>query len=312
MSTLYIDRKHTRLDIKGTQLTILVTGEKSRRVPLALIKHIVISSNVELDTRLLSALSGHGIDLLIINPRQLTHRSFVLGGKQNNAAVRIAQYRSTNDLAWKLNFCQTLLQAKLANHQRFLDHALQERHDLRKKLRQAHEEISRAHANMSHATSLETLRGLEGSAARAFFSAFAALMPSSLEFTGRKRRPPPDPVNAVLSLSYTLLHYRAVKTAWSAGLDPMIGFLHEPSYSRESLAIDLFEPWRPHIEQWVWELFRKQTLRSEDFTTQEGSCLLNKAGRQRFYLAYEQRNISLERALRQQVHQLKQNLLASL
>ena len=95
---------------------------------------------------------------------------------------------------------------------------------------------------------MERLRGIEGAAAAAYFQGFTRLFPPSLEFTGRNRRPPRDPVNAVLSLSYTPLHFEAVQAVCAAGLDPLIGFYHELVFGRESLASDLIEPLWPKVD----------------------------------------------------------------
>jgi CRISPR-associated protein Cas1 len=119
-----------------------------------------------------------------------------------------------------------------------------------------------------------------------------------LDFKGRNRRPPRDPVNAVLSLGYTLLHADAVQSCYAAGLDPLLGFLHEPEYGRESLAADLVEPLRSHVDRLVWRLFRDRALRPEHFSRGEDACLLDKAGRALFYPAYEQAAGPVRRALR--------------
>ena len=130
------------------------------------------------------------------------------------------------------------------------------------------------------------------------------LFAKSLGFEGRKRRPPPDPVNVCLSLAYTLIHYRAAQQAYAMGLDPMIGFLHEAQYSRDSLAADLIEPWRPHVDEWVYQLFQQRQLRTEDFAVEPSRCTLKKAGRQTFYAAFERWQKPLSRAIRLQLRRL--------
>ena len=138
--------------------------------------------------------------------------------------------------------------------------------------------------------SLERLRGLEGGAASAYFSAYTSLFPGSLGFSKRKRRPPTDPVNALLSLTYTLLHWEAVREIELTGLDPIIGFYHDFEYGRESLACDLIEPLRPHADRWIWELFRNRVFTARDFTQgkERPGCYLKKGGRKRFYPLYEE------------------------
>ena len=133
----------------------------------------------------------------------------------------------------------------------------------------------------------EQLRGIEGAAAAGFFLGYTRLFAPALDFTGRNRRPPRDPVNAALSLGYTLLHTEAVHAVHLAGLDPMIGFYHELDFGRPSLASDLIEPLRGQVEHWVWDCFRERLLRLEDFTREGEACLLGKSARQRYFAAYE-------------------------
>ena len=145
---------------------------------------------------------------------------------------------------------------------------------------------------------LENLRGIEGAAQAIYFHALTALFPQSLNFRTRSRRPPRDPVNACLSLGYTLAHFEAVRTLHAAGLDPFLGFFHELSFGRESLACDLIEPVRPSVDAWVWQMFRSRELRSEHFTSDKGACLLEKTGRLRFYERFEPFLESLARRFR--------------
>ena len=142
------------------------------------------------------------------------------------------------------------------------------------------------------------LNGIEGAAAAAYFAAFTQVFPPSLDFTDRNRRPPRDPVNAALSLGYTLLHFEAVQACYLNGLDPYVGFYHEPAHRRESLAADLIEPLRVHIDRWVWRLFADRELRAEDFVLDNGACLLKKEGRALFYARYETVAPPLRRLLR--------------
>lgn len=127
------------------------------------------------------------------------------------------------------------------------------------------------------------LNGVEGAAARAYFKAYTQLFCSSWQFDNRNRRPPQDPVNAVLSLAYTLLHHEAINALKIYGLDPSLGVYHQVYYGRESLACDVIEPLRPYLDKWIWRLFAQQTLRAEHFIHQEQACLLNDTGKPIFY-----------------------------
>jgi len=128
--------------------------------------------------------------------------------------------------------------------------ALDERPDQRHQLTSGMKRIGQARERVGRDRNLglDTLRGIDGAAAVAYFQAFTRLFPASLDFTGRNRRPPRDPVNAVLSFGYTLLHFDAVRACQAAGLNPIIGYYHELDIGRESLASDLIEPLRPRVD----------------------------------------------------------------
>jgi CRISPR-associated protein Cas1 len=140
--------------------------------------------------------------------------------------------------------------------------------------------------------------GIEGAGAAAYFGAYTTLFAPSLRFQDRNRRPPRDPVNACLSLAYTLAHHQACRAAAAAGLDPFVGFYHEVAHGRESLACDLVEPLRPRVDAWVWRLFRQRRVRLEHFRTHAGACLLGKAGRAVFYEEFEALSADCVRRLR--------------
>jgi CRISPR-associated protein Cas1 len=178
--------------------------------------------------------------------------------------------------------------------------ALIARPDLRKALVDATSSLDGMLATLAGEADPMRSRGLEGAAAAAYFRGYVCLFPESARFENRNRRPPKDPVNACLSLGYTLLHFDAVRACHVAGLDPLVGFYHRPAFGRESMACDLIEPLRPAIDRWTWHLFRDRTLRPESFSQDKGACLLNKAGRGRFYPAYEVVAAGLRRHLRRE------------
>lgn len=134
---------------------------------------------------------------------------------------------------------------------------------------------------------LDSIRGIEGSAAAAYFSAYTRLFPGSFNFTHRNRRPPRDPVNALLSLSYTLADSLVGYLLQVHGYDLMIGFYHKLSYSRHSLSSDVIEPLRPIVDEWVLQQINRKNLRQGHFKQQNRGCFLNKSGRGRYFAAWE-------------------------
>jgi len=289
MTTLYLDRRDTRLQLEGRVLAIYVDGQRQGTVPLQLLESVVMRSAVTLQSSLLARLADAGISIVAFGGRNAAKLALVHGCSHNDGARRVGQYRRFDDPRWRLAWTRGLVCGKLRRQQRLLTEALSERPDQRLALTKGFEQLSQARRRAADpsASRVDTLRGIEGAAAAAYFRAYSALFADALHFTGRNRRPPRDPVNAALSLGYTLLHYEAVRACYGAGLDPIIGYYHELDFGRESLASDLIEPLRPLVDTWVWTLFRERRLRAEDFTNSDGACLLGKAGRQRFYGTWE-------------------------
>lgn len=300
MSTLYLDRKGLELRLDGAALALYENGHRARTVPLALLDRVVIRAETVFSSGVLGALAEAGAAVAVLSGRQGRRLATVLGRPHNDARIRLAQYRHGQNPDFRLAWARRLVHGKTRNQIRFLERAMRDRPDRRKTLFDALDSLRAAQARLANdgASSIASLLGIEGAAQAAYFRGYIALFPESLGFTGRNRRPPRDPVNACLSLGYTLAHFEAVRAAWAAGLDPLIGFLHELSFARESFACDLVEPLRPHVDAWVWEMFRSRMLRAEHFTGDKGACLLNKAGRAQFYARFERLQDQMSRSLR--------------
>jgi CRISPR-associated protein Cas1 len=312
MATLYLDRKGAALDIDAGSLTVRLGGELATRIPLVPLERVVLRGDAVLSTRVLAALWRHDIGLLLLSGRHNEATARLVGRPHDDVALRLAQYRRASDAA---AYCQTarhIVGAKLAAEARLLERALEMRPDRRKPLTDAIDTLARLEARIANAAQpldRDTLTGLEGAGAAAYFRAYATLFPDSLEFSRRRRRPPPDPVNVCLSLGYTLLHHEAVRELQIAGLDPLLGFLHVPERGRGSLASDLVEPLRPHVDEWVWRSFAERLLRGEHFSREKGgACLLGKAGRRAFYDGFEPLAAGLRRLLRRMARSLAADL----
>jgi CRISPR-associated protein Cas1 len=289
MTTLYLDRKGLELKLDGAALALYEDGSRVRTVPLGLFKRIVIRAETMLSSSVLGALADAGRSAVVLSGRQGRRLAVIQGRAHNDALLRVAQYGQTQDLAWRLVWATRFVGAKLTRQQRFLKRARAVRGDRSKPIFDALQSLRPLQARIvSDASCLESLRGLEGAAQAAYFRAYTTLFPESLGFCNRNRRPPRDPVNACLSLAYTLVHFEAARAAYAAGLDPFLGFFHEIAFGRESLACDLIEPVRPLVDAWIWEMFRARALRPEHFTLHKGACLLEKTGRARFYEQFEE------------------------
>ena len=296
MTSLYVDRRGVHLKADGEALVFYENGSRCGTVPLAPLSRVFLRGDVQLSASLLGKLGERGIGVVVLSGRK-GEPTLLLGRPHNDAARRVAQYRLSLDADFCLRFARAIVEAKL-RAQRAL---LAERRDAdlrwRYPLTVAMERLDHCLAEVDAQPAIAALRGLEGAGAAAYFQGYQELFAERLGFSGRNRRPPKDPVNAVLSLTYTLLHAEAVIALYGAGLDPFIGFYHALDFGRESLACDVVEALRPEADRFVLKLFRAESLRTEDFSLADGACLLGKEGRARYYAEWESAAEALRRAL---------------
>jgi CRISPR-associated protein Cas1 len=289
MATLYLDRKDVHVRLDGNALAVYAQGERQGMIPLNPLTHVVIVGHVLLETPVLHRLADQGASVVFLSGKRMSFRGMLHGRLHRNGALRVRQYeKSLSDFAREV--AQELVTRKIRRQRDFLEEARERRSDLRLSLTTAFQVLEGV-LDTCGKESMERSRlmGIEGGASAAYFGAYTGLFPESLNFQKRNRRPPKDPVNALLSLCYTLLHYEMVREIEVIGLDPVIGFLHGFDYGRESLACDLVEPYRSDVDRFVWELCRERTFTARDFAEddEKPGCYLKKEARKRFYPAYE-------------------------
>jgi CRISPR-associated protein Cas1 len=199
MTTLYLDRRDLSLRLEGRALVIYAGDSRQGTVPLHLLESIVMRSGVTLQSSLLARLADAGVGMVAFGGRGARSRAIIHGPAHNDAARRVGQYRRYDDMAWRLQWSRRLVRGKLRRQQRLLARAASQRPDLRHPLTQALGQLAQAlpRAASPEIDHIDRLRRVEGAAAAAYFAGFTRLFPPSLEFTGRNRRPPRGPVNAV-------------------------------------------------------------------------------------------------------------------
>ena len=303
MSTLYIDRQGSKLHIQTGVLHISTPdGEADRRLPLKYLNRIVLRTDTQLSSKVLCDLAASGVNLIALGGRGGQKIAQITGTPHNDARRRWQQVLTLSQPQACAQLAHGIIQSKVKRQRATLQHIAAQRPDIRKPLFDGQQRLDRIletlRSNTTTSHTLDQLRGLEGAAAAMYFEAYFSAFAPALGATGRNRRPPRDPVNAVLSLSYTMLYAQATAACWAAGLDPALGALHTLSHGRAALACDLMEPYRPQVDQWVWQQFRQGTLRAEHFGHDgAGACLLGKAGRGQFYPAWEQQAHHYQRSL---------------
>ncbi|MDP8101629.1 CRISPR-associated endonuclease Cas1 [Phocoenobacter atlanticus] len=307
MSSLYIDRKGVELKLSGEVLICYENEERIGTIPLVSVDRIYLKGDVKLQASLLAKLGKRGIGIIFLSGRK-NIPSLFLAQPHNDAHRRVMQYELSHNEPFCLAFSKKIIQLKLETQKNWLSQALNVREDKQSLLESKVKELNELITKINQQTNLASLRGVEGRAASVYFMALSQYLPKSLDFNGRNRRPPRDPFNAVLSLSYTLLHSEAVLASYGAGLDPYIGFYHSLDFSRESFACDLVEPIRPLVDNWLIGLFRSKELRIEYFSTTQSGCMLGKTGRINFYKAYEEQAEQWRKILTENCHDIIQVL----
>ena len=311
MTTLYIDRKDIELSVSNGVIEVREPTGRRGTVPLARLERVVLRGRAKISTSALGAITNAGAGVLVLSGRHNRHLATCVGRPHNDVVRRLGQFDAYQDATARTQWALALISAKVHAQRRLLQKALNSRPDKRRKLTRS---IAQLDALRTRAVEdgarldIPSLRGIEGAAAAAYFKGFAVLFPPSLGFEHRNRRPPRDPVNACLSLGYTLLHFEATLACHAAGLDPLLGLYHEPAYGRESLAADIVDPFRPHVDEWVWALFRDRVLTKKAFREADGGTLLGKAGRRHFYRRFNPLACALRRLLRRQLARLAREL----
>ncbi|RMH36985.1 MAG: CRISPR-associated endonuclease Cas1 [Nitrospirae bacterium] len=308
--TVYIDRKDAELRLDGRALAVYVDGEREGTVPLVPISRLVLVGRLTVETAVLHRLADEGVDVVFLSGKRQRFHGRMVGRLHRHGRVRVAQYAcSRGPLA--LVLARQWVLTKLERQRALLAELAEAGRLDRVTALHAQGVLDTVLPQVGEVESFDRLRGFEGAAAAAYFRAFATAFPPSLAFHGRARRPPPDPVNALLSLTYTLVHWEWVRECETIGLDPVIGFYHDFEYGRDSLACDLLEPDRPLIDRWVWEVFHTRQITGRDFSSDRDrpGCSLTKSARARYYELYEAWMANRRPLMRTDVSQLVQRVL---
>jgi len=221
-----------------------------------------------------------------------------MGLPSKNIELRMSQFRAASEAHHVLDLSQRFVAAKIENQRTLIrrNHPDRDKTVLARMKSYIHK--------VSRAADVPSILGIEGSAARLYFEQFPMLLKpretgeksldTSFDFETRNRRPPKDPVNALLSYGYSMLAKDLTVTCWSVGLDPFLGFLHRPRYGRPALALDLMEEFRPLVvDSTVLTAINTGVIRTTDFIRRGPAVSLTPGGRKKFLQAYERRMDSL-------------------
>ncbi len=296
LNTLYVTSERAWLHKDRQNVVVKIDGAERGRAPAHLLGQIVCFGEVGLSPALMQFCATENISITFLGHygRFLAR---VEGPQSGNVLLRRAQHRQTSDEARALPVARAIIAAKSANQRAILRRALRDHGStLPEAARTAIDATQRRLADTARhaldAPDLDHLRGLEGDAANGYFAVFAHMVRhSDFTFQGRNRRPPRDPVNAVLSLLYVLLAQDCRAAAETHGLDPQMGFLHRDRPGRMSLALDLMEEFRaPMADRLCLTLFNRRQLGKSDFRQEEtGGVFLTDDARATVLKAWQER-----------------------
>ncbi len=276
LNTLFVTTEGSHLAKDGECVLVRRDGEVVLRVPLLSLTSIVCFGRTTVSTPLLEISAAHGV-AVSFHSRSGRFLARCVGPTSGNVLLRRDQYRIADSADQALAISRAVVVGKIVNCRSVLLRAARDRGDPSGRLSAAADEQRRAAASAAHAGSAGSLRGVEGDAARAYFSAFGAMIASedpALQFRRRSRRPPLDAVNAMLSFAYALLAGDTRAACESVGLDPQVGFFHRDRPGRAGLALDLMEELRAiAADRVVLTLINRRQVRPRDFETQPGGAV---------------------------------------
>ncbi len=296
LNTLYVSTEGAWLRLEGETLVVMIEKEKRLQVPLHHLGGIVCIGRVNLSSALMARCMEDGRSIVWLNENGRFHAR-VEGAVSGNILLRQAQFRAADNPEITLKLARAFIAGKLRNSRQVLLRSARDNKSETEAtaLKKAADALSVNLRNLEHAETLDTVRGLEGDAARVYFEQVNQMIaPSAREdfhFSQRNRRPPRDPVNALFSFLYALLLTDCRSALEAVGLDSQLGFLHAVRPGRHALALDLLEEYRAIFgDRLAFTLINRGQIGKKDFDFNPGgSVLLNDRGRKTLLVAYQER-----------------------
>ena len=295
LNTLFVTSEDVYLSLDGENVVANRDGAAVARYPLHTLQSIVTFSHSGASPALMGACARREIGLAFCSPRG-RFLARVSGPAQGNVLLRRMQYRMADDPAQSCRIARNMIFGKVYNARWSVERTRRD-HAMRvdgEQFAAVSAELQGLLPQAAAETSLESLRGLEGAGATAYFRVLDEMILQGKEtffFRQRSRRPPLDAFNALLSFAYSLLAHDCASALESVGLDAYAGFLHRDRPGRESLALDLMEELRPCLaDRFVLTLVNNRVMKAADFDFREsGAVLLTKEGRRTFLQHWQSR-----------------------
>lgn len=295
LNSLYVTTQGAYLSREGETVSVKVDGQTKLRLPIHTLDSIVCFGNVSCSPFLMGLCGERRVTLAFFteNGRFLAR---VYGPVHGNVLLRKEQYRRSDDLIASASIARSMVLGKISNCRVVLQRTMRDRGSNvdNSVLSAAVGHLAEQVFNVKNETNLDSLRGLEGVAANAYFGVFDQLIQNDKEnffFKDRSRRPPLDNMNALLSFLYTLLVHDVGSALEGVGLDPAVGFLHRDRPGRPSLALDVMEELRPYMaDRLALTLVNRQQVSAKSFCkTESGAVVMNDECRKTVLVAWQKR-----------------------
>lgn len=289
LNILFVTTESAYLILDGENIVILKDKEELGRYPLHILQSIVSFTYAGASPALMGACAERNIGLSFCSPRG-KFLARVANQSNGNVLLRKKQYLISENLSKSCDISKMMIIGKIYNCKQSIDRTIRD-NSMRinvEKLKNVSDSLKQATIDIYDVTDLDTLRGMEGNCANQYFSIFDEMIlnadKETFSFKNRNRRPPLDPVNALLSFTYSLLANDCASALESVGLDSYVGFMHRDKPGRKSLALDLMEELRPCLaDRFVLSSINNRVFSKKDFDFLEsGVVLLNDDGRKKF------------------------------
>ncbi len=291
LNTLYVTTAGARVHLEGESLKVFVERQLKMQVPLHHLVSLVCIGPVLVTPDAMQACAESGTLIAFLGPTG-RFQARVEGALVRSAMLRREQYRAADDPKRTLGLAQGFVGGKLANARTVVRRAGRTRDAGEDEIDRCAMRIAELGRRVLDAKDLDSLRGLEGEAAARYFGVFDVMLGTDgMRFEKRTRRPPRDPVNALLSFGYAMLAIDCTAAAQATALDPAVGFLHAERPGRPALALDLMEELRPLVvDRMVLAMVRLGQVGPTDFDAlPTGETRLTESARKKFLVEYQQR-----------------------
>ena len=295
LNTLYVTNPDAYISRDGENVVIKVNNIEMLRRPVHILEGIVCFNYVGISPKLMSLCVENNVEVSFLNEYG-KFMAKVTGKVKGNVLLRRTQFRYADDKEKSLKISKNFIIGKIVNCKSVINRAVRDHSNSVNldKMRHTLEKLTSALENVKSALNSDELRGIEGEAARTYFSTFNNLILQQKEdfhFTERNRRPPMDNINALLSYAYTLLTYEMGSALETVGLDPYVGFMHTDRPGRASLALDMIEELRPYMaERFVISLINRKQISAKGFIAKEsGGIIMDKDTKNIFLTAWQKR-----------------------